>query len=169
MPNMTSKSYQQGNQEPWLEQLLNKSRSSKWCVKSYCTTCGCEKFCGHFLVLLSREIGFQLPKQERLRDQLDSISSENIALRFKEIVKALEELPKSDLDDHNNQALEVVLIDLYAMRLSSLSSSEPYGDIIKGTWVEKKFFEMEEANKIRREARREYETFNSPGNIEERS
>ena len=154
------------NQEPWLEKLLDKSRSLKWCVKSYCTTCGCEKFRGHFLVLLSQKIGFELPAQTGLRHRLNAISSDYLALCFKETVKALEELPKSSLDKHDNQALEVILIDLYAMKLAPLVSlSQPYGDIIKGTWVEEKFSAIEDAAMRDREIQKERAEYNSPERV----
>ena len=160
---------EEDNQEPWLEKLLDKSRSLKWCVKSYCTTCGCQYFRGHFLELLSRTIGFQLSEQKGLRERLKAISSDDLALCFKEIVKALEELPKSNLDNHDNQALEVILTDLYAMKLAPLISlSQPYGDIIKDTWVEGKFSAIEDAAMRDREIQKERAEYNSPERVKER-
>ena len=160
---------EEDNQEPWLEKLLDKSRSLKWCVKSYCTTCGCEKFRGHFLVLLSKKIGFELPEKTGLRHRLNAISSDDLALCFKEAVKALDELPRANLDNHDNQALEVILIDLYAMKLAPLVSlSQPYGDIIKGTWVEEKFSAIEDAAMRDREIQKERAEYNSPERVKER-
>jgi hypothetical protein len=157
------------DQKPWLEQLLQKRRELNWCVKPGCTTCGCQYFRGHFLELLSRTIGFQLSEQKGLRERLNAISSDDLALCFKEIVKALEELPKSNLDNHDNQALEVILIDLYAMKLAPLISlSQPYGDIIKDTWVEGKFSAIEDVAMRDREIQKERAEYNSPERVKER-
>jgi hypothetical protein len=140
-------------QKPWLERLLNKSRSLNWCVKAYCTTCCCGDFRSHLVVLLSREIGFELPNQTGTGIRLSDAADDDITLCFKEIVKALEELPKSNLDPHASQALGIILIDLYAVRLvPSLHSSQPYMDIIRGTWVGESFTAMEE-EAARREER----------------
>jgi hypothetical protein len=153
--------HKKNNQEPWLERLLKKSRSPKWCLKIGCTTCGCSYFRSHFLVLLSRKIGFQLPEQNPLKHRLKDISSNDLALCFKEVVKALDDLPKANLDDHDNQALEIILIDLYEIKLAPLISlSQPYGDIIKDTWVGGKFSAMENAAIRHSESQKERAEYN---------
>jgi hypothetical protein len=160
---------EEDSQKPWLEKLLDKRRSLKWCVKSYCTTCGCRKFRDNVIAFLSRKIGFQLPDLAGHRLLWDALSPNDATLCFKEIVTALDELPKSNLDNHDNQALEVILIDLYAMKLVPLlSSSQPYGDIIKGTWVEEEFSVMDDAAARRFEIQKEQAEYNSPALVKER-
>jgi hypothetical protein len=157
-----------GYQKSWLEKLLNKSLSLNWCVYPYCTTCCCQDLRSNFVILLSREIGFQLPDKIELNLRLDALSSDDMTLCFKEIVKALEELPKSNLHAHDHQSIGVILKDLYALRLAPLLSGQPYGDIINGTWVGERFSEMEEAASCSRENRRKHDEYNSQASIEKR-
>jgi hypothetical protein len=124
------KSERVGDQKPWLEKLLNKSRSLDWCAHLYCTTCCCRDLRSNLVVFLSQEIGFQLPNKIKLELRLDALTSGDLTLCFKEIVKALEELPKSNLHAHDHQSIGVILKDLYALRLAPLLSGQPYGDII---------------------------------------
>jgi len=124
-----------GYQKPWLEKLLNKSRSLNWCVNSYCTTCCCCDLRSNLVILLSREIGFQLPAQIKQNLRLKALSSDDLTLCFKEIVKGLEELPKSNLHVHDHQSIRVILQDLYGLRIASLLYEQTYVDIINGTWV----------------------------------
>ena len=157
-----------GYQKSWLEKLLNKSLSLNWCVYPYCTTCCCQDLRSNLVILLSREIGFQLPDKIELNLRLDALSSDDMTLCFKEIVKALEELPKSNLHAHDHQSIGVILKDLYALRLAPLLSGQPYGDIINGTWVGERFSEMEEAASCSRENRRKHDEYNSQASIEKR-
>ena len=99
------KSERVGDQKPWLEKLLNKSRSLNWCAYLYCTTCCCQDLRSNLVILLRREIGFQLPDKIELNLRLDALSSDDMTLCFKEIVKALEELPKSNLHAHDHQSI----------------------------------------------------------------
>jgi hypothetical protein len=70
---------------------------------------------------------------------LKALSSDDLTLCFKEIVKALEELPKSNLHVHDHQSIRVILHDLYGLRIASLLYEQTYVDIINGTWVGKGF------------------------------
>jgi hypothetical protein len=160
---------EEDSQKPWLVKLLDKRRLLKWCVKPYCTTCGCRNFRDNVIAFLSRKFGFQLPDLAGHRLLWDALSPNDATLCFKEIVAALDELPKSNLDNQDNQALEVILIDLYAMKLvPMLSSSQPYGDIIKGTWVEGEFSAMDDAAARRFEIQKEQAEYNSPVRVKER-
>jgi hypothetical protein len=120
------------------------------------------------VILLSQEIGFQLPAHIKQNLRLKTLSSDDLTLCFKEIVKALEELPKSNLHVHDHQSIRVILQDLYGLRLASLLYEQTYVDIINGTWVGGRLSEMREDAARSRKNRLEHDEYNSQASIEKR-
>ena len=103
-------------QKTWLEKLLINSRNRNWCVKGGCTTCGNHYFRINLAESLSQRVGFNL--SENVPRWLRDYPSDHMLSCFKETVKTIEELPKSNLDQHDKDALNLLLQDLCRARLA---------------------------------------------------
>ena len=182
-------------QKTWLEKLLINSRNRNWCVKGGCTTCGNHYFRINLAESLSRKIGFNFP--ENAPRWLRDYPSDHMLSCFKETVKTIEELPKSNLDQHDKDALNLLLQDLCRARLapeinnnveelpeSNLNRQGLLNVLLNGSYPVRSDSEINDEQPYQRitngtwvgekfreweeERRRREEEYNSPERIEER-
>mgnify|MGYP003976759481 CR=1 FL=1 len=182
-------------QKTWLEKLLINSRNRNWCVKGGCTTCGNHYFRINLAESLSRKIGFNFP--ENAPRWLRDYPSDHMLSCFKETVKTIEELPKSNLDQHDKDALNLLLQDLCRARLapeinnnveelpeSNLNRQGLLNVLLNGSYPVRSDSEINDEQPYQRitngtwvgekfreweeERRRREEEYNSPERVEER-
>ena len=182
-------------QKTWLEKLLINSRNRNWCVKGGCTTCGNHYFRINLAESLSQRVGFNL--SENVPRWLRDYPSDHMLSCFKETVKTIEELPKSNLDQHDKDALNLLLQDLCRARLapeinnnveelpeSNLNRQGLLNVLLNGSYPVRSDSEINDEQPYQRitngtwvgekfreweeERRRREEEYNSPERIEER-
>jgi len=155
-----------GDSGGWLEAVLVGAQDARWCMRPYCTTCGCLEFRLAFWAAAAREAGMAIRfvSARHPQDFLAGFSGTDREVIVRTLVAGLRQLPPQWSD---SEAFRTIIIDLdppmilhgVPMALDSELSGTPAGE---GLARMRAHAEGVRAERERREA------YESPRAVEER-
>jgi hypothetical protein len=150
----------------WLEAVLVDAQDAGWCMRPYCTTCGCLEFRRAYWAAAARQAGIAIRFKSAClpHDFFMGVSAAEREMIVRTLVAGLRELPRIWSD---SEAFETIIVDLdpplvqhgVPMALDTELSASPAGEKLARMRAH-----AEEAN-ARRKWQRAYE---SPQAVEER-
>lgn len=93
----------------WLEGLLEYARDANWCVRPYCTTCGCMEFRRAYWAAAARVAGVASRPDYHAKGVLGGMSAPDRRRIVQTLILGLRELP---LIWCGSDAFRTIIIDL---------------------------------------------------------
>ena len=151
----------------WLEAVFVDAQDSGWCVRPYCTTCGCLEFRRTYWAVAAQQVGMSITQDEsthRARGFLKGFSNGEREAIVQSLVAGLRQLSPQWSD---SEAFRAIIIDLdppflkcgVPMVLDAELSATPAGEALE---------RIREHAKWLRAEREELEAYDSPEAVEER-
>ena len=151
----------------WLEAVFVDAQDSGWCVRPYCTTCGCLEFRRTYWAVAAQQVGMRITQDEsthRARGFLKGFSNGEREAIVQSLVAGLRQLSPQWSD---SEAFRAIIIDLdppflkcgVPMVLDAELSATPAGEALE---------RIREHAKWLRAEREEFEAYDSPEAVEER-
>ena len=151
----------------WLEAVFVDAQDGGWCVRPYCTTCGCLEFRQTYWAVAAQQIGMRITQDKsthRARGFLEGFSSGEREAIVQSLVAGLRQLSPQWSD---SEAFRTIIIDLdppflkcgVPMVLDAELSATPAGEELG---------RIREHAKWLRAEREELEAYDSPEAVEER-
>lgn len=151
----------------WLEAVLVGARDAGWCMRPYCTTCGCFEFRRAYWTAAAQQAGIETTRLESAReprDFLDGFSGAEREAIVRSLVAGLRQLSSQW---RNAEAFRTIIIDLdpplimhgVPMVLDTELSATPAGEELAQMRAYAKWGAAE---------RKGRETYDSPQAVEER-
>ncbi len=150
----------------WLEAVLVRAQDAGWCMRPYCTTCGCLEFRRSYWAAAARQAGVAIQLASPALEFLVGLSAADREVLVRTLVAGLRALPPTW---SGSEALRTIIIDLDPplilhgvwMALGTELSGSPAGDV----WAEmhaaaemaerRRAYESPQAVAARRLAKRE--------------
>jgi len=151
----------------WLEAVFVDAQDGGWCVRPYCTTCGCLEFRRTYWAVAAQQVGMRITQDEsnhRARGFLKGFSNGEREAIVQSLVAGLRQLSPQWSD---SEAFRAIIIDLdppflkcgVPMVLDAELSATPAGEALE---------RIREHAKWLRAEREEFEAYDSPEAVEER-
>ena len=151
----------------WLEAVFVDAQDGGWCVRPYCTTCGCLEFRRTYWAVAAQQVGMRVTQDEsthRARGFLEGFSSGEREAIVQSLVAGLRQLSPQWSD---SEAFRTIIIDLdppflkcgVPMALDAELSATPAGEELGRMRAHEKWLKAE---------REELEAYDSPEAVEER-
>jgi|TARA_B100001964_G_C14030065_1_gene507864 hypothetical protein len=151
----------------WIKTLAEEAKKENWCVKSWCTTCGCEVFRSNLIKKCFKNNNVPFPSKikssKRQNPIIVDLFQDDIEFCVKTISEELATLNNEDINQIDPVLLRKIFQEIYAKIYIKLIK-----DILGNSSAGKYLISMEEHSKYVDEQYRKHDINNDPKMNEER-